>query len=318
LKLVITIDTEEDNWGEYRTSSWGTRNIENIPRLQDLFDGFNVHPTYLITYPVTTDEKSLAILSKIFNEGRCEIGTHCHPWNTLPLEEEKTERNSMLCNLASDLQYRKLSLLHETIKKNLGVTPVSFRAGRWGYSKDVAKNIYELGYRIDTSISPYTDWTCYNGPDFTDMSPKPYRFSIENIFRESSSGPMVEIPATVGFLQQNFMLSNTLLKILSRTPVNKLRLVGILYRLRLLNKVWLSPELSDAKSMIRLTQRMLKKNYRLLNMSFHSTSLRAGLSPFVRTKDDERAFLQRIGDYLAFTRDSGIGSATLSDTAALI
>ncbi len=318
MKLVITIDTEEDNWGGYNAEEYTLANILKVPALQDLFDKFSVKPTYLITYPVATDERSLTVLRGIQERNRCEIGAHCHPWNTPPLEEEKTDVNSMLCNLAPDLQYRKLSTLHETIKKNLGSSPVSFRSGRWGYSKDVAKNLHSLGYIIDTSISSYTDWSFYHGPDFTDTTPKPYRFATENIFLESLDGPMVEIPATVGFLQQNFTLSNALLKMLSKKLVNKLRLVGVLSRLHLLNKVWLSPELSDAKSMIGLTELMLKKNYSLVNMSFHSTSLMAGLSPFVRTKDDEKSFLQRISDYLSFIKDSGIGSATLSETTEIL
>jgi len=129
---------------------------------------------------------------------------------------------------------------------------------------------------------------------------------------------MAEIPATVGFLQGDFSSSNALLKKLSRKPVSKLRLVGILSRLRLLNKIWLSPELSDAKTMIKLTKRMIKNSYTLFNMSFHSTSLKAGLSPFVRTEEDEKDFLKRIGDYLAFSKDAGVGSATLSDATGLI
>ncbi len=318
MKLVVTIDTEEDNWGGYNAGEYTLENILKIPALQHLFDKFSVKPTYLITYPVATDERSLAVLREIHEGKRCEIGAHCHPWNTPPLEEEKTDVNSMLCNLPPDLQYRKLSTLHEMIKKNLGSTPVCFRAGRWGYSKDVAKSLHSLGYIIDTSISSYTDWSCYHGPDFTNATPKPYRFAIENIFQESSEGPMVEIPATVGFLQQNFTFSNALLKILSRRPVNKLRLMGVLSRLHLLNKVWLSPELTDARSMIRLTQLMLKNNYTLVNMSFHSTSLMAGLSPFVRTKDDEKSFLQRVSDYLSFISDSGIGSVTLSETIGIL
>jgi len=318
MKLVITIDTEEDNWGGYDAKEYTLANILKIPALQDLFDRFSVKPTYLITYPVATDEGSLSILRGIQEGNRCEIGTHCHPWNTPPIEEEKTEKNSMLCNLPSDLQYKKLNVLHETIRKNVGVAPRSFRAGRWGYGRDVAKNLHALGYKIDTSISSYTDWTCYHGPDFSDASPRPYRFSLDDIFREAPGGPMAEIPATVGFLQRDFSSSNALLKKLSRKPVSKLRLVGILSRLRLLNKIWLSPELSDAKNMIKLTKRMIKNNYTLFNMSFHSTSLKAGLSPFVRTEEDEKEFLKRIGDYLAYAKDEGIQSSMISESTDLV
>jgi hypothetical protein len=48
-------------------------------------------------------------------------------------------------------------------------------------------------------------------------------------------------------------------------------------------------------------------------MSFHSTSLVAGLSPFVPSKEEERLFLKKIAVYLSFIRDAGIGSIVLSD-----
>ncbi|MBI5180233.1 MAG: polysaccharide deacetylase family protein [Nitrospirae bacterium] len=311
--LIITIDTEEDNWGDFSPTGYTLENIKKIPELQELFDEFNVKPTYLLTYPVATDKKSVSIFKKILKQGKCEIGTHCHPWNTSPFEEETNERNSMLCNLPADLQYRKLSSLHNTIVKKFGITPVSFRAGKWGYDKNVAKNLYKLGYKADTSITAYTDWSASFGPDFSDILPKPFRFSIEDIFSASSNGRMIEIPATVDYLYQNFGFSNILFKLFARNTINKMRLIGILNRLNLLNKVWLSPENSDSKDMIKLAKSMKRKNYNLINMFFHSSTLKAGLTPFVKTKEDERQFLQRIREFLAFARDEGIKSIKLSE-----
>ena len=111
--LIVTIDTEEDNWGEYYLPEYSLRNIEEIPKLQDLFNEFNVKPTYLITYPVATNERAVFILKRILDEGKCEIGNHCHPWNTPPFEEERNKFNSMLCNLPMELQYKKIKVLHD-------------------------------------------------------------------------------------------------------------------------------------------------------------------------------------------------------------
>ncbi|HTG02435.1 MAG TPA: hypothetical protein VK654_17770, partial [Nitrospirota bacterium] len=74
MKLVITIDTEEDNWGSYDSQEYTLENIKNIPVLQELFDRFGVKPTYLITYPVAMHGGSLAILKEIKDSNRCEIG----------------------------------------------------------------------------------------------------------------------------------------------------------------------------------------------------------------------------------------------------
>lgn len=313
MKLIITIDTEEDNWGHYSPTGHTLENIDRIPLLQKLFDDFNVKPTYLISYPVAVNDKCISILREIDKADKCEIGMHCHPWNTPPFDEETNERNSMLCNLPKELQYKKLSILHKTIQKNFGIAPVSFRAGRWGYNRGLAENLYRLGYKVDTSITAYTDWTRYYGPDFSNIAPMPFRYSCESIFQESSNGYLLEVPATIGYLQQNFTLSNYISKLLSKKPINKLRLIGLLNKLHLLNKVLLSPEASDSKSMVRLAKCLIKKDFKFINMFFHSTSLKAGLTDFVKTKDDEKRFFQQIREFLIFTKDAGIESIKLSD-----
>ena len=318
MKLIITIDTEEDDWGSYSRTEYSLRNIERIPRLQELFDEFNCKPTYLVTYPVATDDTTVPILKQIMDQGKCEIGTHCHPWNTPPFDEENTEKNSMLCNLSHDLQWRKLKSLHTAIIENFGVVPKSFRAGRWGYDEGVARNLYKLGYLIDSSISPFWDWRDYDGPDFSRMSPEPFRFNLTNIFRGVPQGQLVEIPATIAFLQQNFVFSSRVSNLLKSKFLRKLRLKGILYRLNLLNQVWLSPEMSDSERMIKITKVMIRKGFRLVNMFFHSTSLLAGLGPFVKNAEEEKQFLERIRKFLRFTRECDFESMPLCEAGSLV
>lgn len=43
MKLVVTIDTEEDTWGKYLPDGYTLENIRRIPALQDLFDEFSVY-----------------------------------------------------------------------------------------------------------------------------------------------------------------------------------------------------------------------------------------------------------------------------------
>jgi hypothetical protein len=78
------------------------------------------------------------------------------------------------------LQFEKLQRLHEAIQDKFEMTPVAFRCGRWGFDAEVAKNIVRLGYRIDTSITPYTSWAPAFGPDFSYVSPQPYTFTQES------------------------------------------------------------------------------------------------------------------------------------------
>src|SRR5713101_3891619 len=71
-------------------------------------------------------------------------------------------------NLPEELQHKKMTALHEAIERHLKVVAVSFRCGRWGYSESVARNLAKLGYKVDTSITPFTDWGAVGGPDFSE------------------------------------------------------------------------------------------------------------------------------------------------------
>src|SRR5215510_14611103 len=113
--LTVTIDTEEDNWGEFARDSFTVENISRIPRLHELFMRRGVRPTYLVSYPVVTDPKSVDILGGYRNAGQCEIGTHPHPWNTPPVVDERNQINSYMCNLPAALQNRKIQTLTDTI-----------------------------------------------------------------------------------------------------------------------------------------------------------------------------------------------------------
>jgi hypothetical protein len=318
MKLIITIDTEEDDWGGFRSDRYTLANIEGILALQDMFDAFNVKPTYLITYPVATDDRAASILRAISEVDKCEIGAHCHPWNTPPFEGKNGNTSTMLCNLPSDLQYAKMKSLHETIRKRFGFAPLSFRSGRFGYNNTVARNLSRLGYKIDTSITPYTDWSTSHGPDFTRFSPRPFRFSSNDAFQEAPDGNLIEVPATVGFLQADFDRNSLLFHTLTRTPLRHLKLAAVLKGLKMLNKVWLSPELTSGRSMINLVKRMTTEGYHIFNMMFHSPSLKAGLTPFTRTKADEKQLFQRLREFLIFARETGIESKRLSEVQSLL
>ncbi len=314
MKLVVTIDTEEDNWGNFDLTDYSVHNIELIPELQNLLTEFGVKPTYLINYPVASNSKAVSILRGLLGQGVCEIGMQCHPWNTPPFEEEHSKRNTMLCNLPSSLQFRKIKVLHEMIVNNFGTVPIAFRAGRWGYSKDVALALDQLGYKIDTSITPFTDWSGSSGPDFSMLSLSPYYFNPKDILKADRNGSMLEIPITIGFTQANFELADFLFTFLKKQPFNQLRLIGLLDKLRLLNKVWLSPEQSSSRDMISLTKRLIQKEVPLANLFFHSPTLYPGLTPYVRTQDDKQEFIGRIKRFLRFVKRESIEPILLSDT----
>jgi hypothetical protein len=310
--LIITIDTEEDCWGDYRNHDNPVENIGQIPMLQALFDQYGAMPTYLVDWPVLADDRARDILRGILVNGRCEIGSHCHPWNTPPFDESITNRNSMLCNLPSGLVKAKLSNLYNATVDRLQVEPQSFRAGRWGFGQDVATGLIEAGYRVDSSVCPGVDWRSDFGPDYSDAPDTPYRFRADDILRPDLSGELLEVPATTSFLQRNLSLCRSLRRTLSKAPAKRFHLLGLLDRLKLLNFRWFSPELTSGPDMIRLCRAMLGRGSPTLNMSFHSTTLLPGKSPYVRSWKDLDAFLERIRAVLEFAGQNRVGFAALS------
>lgn len=313
VKVFITIDTEEDNWGNYTSTKSTVENINQLPILQKLFNKYDAIPTYLINYPIATTPSSVEILTSFLENNMCEIGTHCHPWNTPPNKGVLSEKNSMMCNLPYEFLREKMEVMHEAIKSNFNVSPVTFRAGRWGFNENVARCLVELGYEVDTSISPFVDWSPYCGQNFRYSSTHPYYFNSGNIFQSINDGKLLEVPPTIGYFQSNFKLCDTLQHNLSKSPISKLRLLGILDRLGLLNFHWLSPELSTGEEMVRLAKRFVKSGHQFLNMSFHSTSMLPGKSPFVRNKDELNDFMNKIEVFLKYATDNGFEFLPLAD-----
>jgi len=312
LYFVVTIDTEEDNWGDYSGPSYSLENIKKIPGIQEVFHRYEVKPTYLISYPVATDPVSIGILGKYRDQGLCEIGSHPHPWNTPPMEEERSPFNSFINNLPSVLQYNKIKMLHDTIVKNFSVTPTSYRSGRWGFCQEVARNLIRLGYRIDTSITPYWDWTIYGGPDFSEFTNQLYKYSMRDLQGTPPRGSLLEVPATVGFIQDNFELAYSFYRRLQRFGKVGEKSIALMNKIGMLNRVCLSPETHDAPQMILLSRKMMFRGAKVLNMYFHSPSLLENCSPFVKTSSDAKYFLARIEKVIVFAKSAGMKSVTLS------
>jgi len=312
VRFFITIDTEEDGWGEFQTSGHSVENVMQLSRVQEIFDRYGAIPTYLVTYPVVKDCQARELLLDILSRGRCEIGTHCHPWNTPPFREEINERNSMLFNLPYDLVAQKIETLHREIIESFQVTPRCFRAGRWGFGPHVARAIHHLGYQVDTSVIPFVDSRIYGGPDYREAPWHVYRFMPEAILLANPDSCLLEVPVTTGFLQNNFERCHGLTQWLSREIPRRFHLSGILDRARLLNFRWLSPELCNGKDMVALAKTCLRQGCSHLNLSFHSTSLLLGKSPFVRNQTELESFLGSIEQVLQFAADKGLVFSALS------
>lgn len=301
--LLITIDTEEDEWGQYNAPRYQARNIGRLNEIQELFARFGVTPTYLVSYQVACNEEAVRVLDRLAGSNQCEIGAHCHPWNTPPFRGPSDDAHSMLSNLDSDTQFEKIAALRDLLHGQFRRAPVSFRAGRCGFNESVGENLLRLGFRVDTSVTPLMSWTAYGGPDFSEQYPEAFWLDLT----PSTTDRLLEVPCTVGFLQRDPDRAYRMLRaIRSSRLLRLLRVHGLLDRFGMLNQVWLCPEKSSAEEMIALTRMLLREGRTLLNVMFHSVSLEPGLSPFVRTEDDRIRFLDRLRSYLEFCRAEGL------------
>lgn len=310
----ITIDTEEDEWGSIGIRKPSVKNISHLKKLQEIFDEYGAIPTYLINYPVATYSSSRKVIEYLLGTGRCEIGTHSHPWNTPPFEEEQSKFNSFLCNLPQDLVEEKLGVLHEVIKNNFGINSVVFRAGRWGFGKKVLNAIEKLNYIVDTSITPFYSWVEKHGPDYKCRKNSSFylnhQYFDEPLGRDM--GKVLEIPPTMGYLQKNEIFCDKARKILTAPPIKYLKLNGIVDLVGLINYRWLSPEISSSDDMIRLANRQFEKGNNFVNMFFHSNSLMPGQTPFVSNFSELNAFYRKIELFLQYTVENNIKSLALS------
>ena len=258
-------------------------------------------------------------LNSILDDGRCEIGSHLHPWNTPPMREEITNTSTMLSNLPYELQLEKIAHLTDFLEQRIGQRPRSFRAGRWGLGKDTVRALLACDYGVDSSVTPLVSWEVYGGPVFDEMPFTPFMMhKIGEAGSEDTNRSILEIPATIGYNRWPFERYRHLEVLFEGLP-SWLHAKGLTARLNIMRKIWLSPELNTATSMIVLSKLLIKHGARILNLTFHSSSLMPGLTPFVTSEHGLDRFYKRLADYFdGLYRLGDVKSMVLSGMASLI
>jgi hypothetical protein len=316
--VIVSIDTEEDNW--HRTRSGVT--VENIGELRGLAtfcDRLGVRPTYFTTYQVAIDPRAADTLREISAGGRAEIGAHLHPWNTPPLDEAFVPRNSMLKNLPADLQRAKLGRLTAALEQTFGFTPRAFRAGRYGLGRDIVAALVAGGYRVDSSVSPFIDLASRDdGPSFVGAPMAPYYLSPDREVTEPAPvGTLLEIPLSYGYSRGPFGFWDPARRFLESPPWRALHLAGLAARVGIVKRLALTPEDTSVPDMLTLSRRLLEHGVPHLQVSWHSPTLKAGLSPFARTAADVARLYSSIESYVdGLSRIAHVTFATVSEAAA--
>jgi hypothetical protein len=284
-RLVVVIDTEEEfDWSSpFSRSNTSVQAMRWIHRAQDIFDAYHITPVYVIDYAVASQAEGYRPLQEIQASGRALIGAHLHPWVNPPFTEPVNHRNSFPGNLPRAVESAKLQVLGDCIGEHFGSRPVIYKAGRYGVGPNTASILEEQGYEVDVSLCPHMDYSAEAGPNFTRSTVWPYWFGTQRA--------LLELPLTIGFTGLLRHWGTALHGLASQTPLNRLHAVGVLARLGLLNKVWLSPEGYLTAEHITLVRTLHRAGVRIFSFAFHSPSVEPGHTPYVRSQHDLETFL---------------------------
>lgn len=292
--LVVVVDTEEEfDWHKpFDRRQTSVSAIEEIGRFQDLFDAYGVRPVYAVDYPVADSERAAEVLGRLAGEGRAEIGAQLHTWVNPPHEERIDTFNSFQGNLPPELEAAKLERLAARICENFGRRPVIHKAGRYGFGPNTLRILEEQGFLVDMSATPAFDFSEEGGPDYL-------RFE-DRIGWLGRAGGVLELPNSGGFVGSLARWGAGLFGLGHSSAGRRAHLTGLLARLRLLERIRLSPEGHDFEDMRRFTLGRLRQGQCCFVVSLHSPSSMVGGTPYSATPEQRDALVRRLERYLAF------------------
>ncbi len=303
-RLLVVVDTEEEfPWDQPHSRQCVSVDAMSALSIgQAVFDRFGLKPTYVIDYPVASQTAGFEPLREIYDQNACTVGAHLHPWVNPPFLEELTKRNTFPGNLPEEVEKAKLSLLTEEIEKRF-VRPNVYKAGRYGVGPNTASILKSLGYTIDMSPTPGFSYSKEGGPNFSQFPASPYWFSKDQLC----------LPCTGGFVGAFRTFGPLIYPGVDRKLMRKLKAGGILSRLRLLERIRISPEGFTTEEMISLTKTLYRGGVRTFTLSFHSPTLQPGNTPYVQTQSELNEFLETIRRYLEFFFGEFQGQPSMPD-----
>lgn len=250
-------------------------------KFQQFCEGLGVSPVYLIDWPVANSPLAIEILGDAVRAGKAEVGIQLHPWVNPPHHEEVNPFNSHAGNLPPALEREKFLRLRDVIAENFQVSPMIYRAGRYGLGPGSVQMLSDAGIAIDSSVRSKFDYRPGHGPDYRRTPLSPYW--LDRAHR------VLELPLTTVFWGMLRKQGDMIYPVLRDYP----RLRGLLSKLSLLERIPLTPEGVSADEALRGIDIALDDGLPLLVLSFHSPSLVPGNTPYVRSEDD----LDRLYDW---------------------
>lgn len=298
--LCVSIDCECD-----KGPGWRVRKplaFEGIvkgigERLQPLFRRHGAKPTYLLSPEVMRDQQSVETLAAL--PGDAELGTHLHGEFIDAAAAVPDSTAEFQCNYDRDTERAKLSTLTDLFRSAFGRAPRSFRAGRFGIGRHSLSLLADLGYRVDSSVTPLKDWAKAGAPEasFRNAGTQPYWPVLDRpACPAGEPGRLLEVPVTI---------------LPSRVPI-----LG-----RWLEPRWLRPTRGSLNGLLATARDELKRTRSspvVLNCMFHNVEIMPGLSPYAQTEAAADAILGRLAGLLAMAQREGIRCVGLGDIPSLV
>lgn len=283
--VLVGVDTEaDDQWSAEGRQRNEVRNALRLPALQALFERHGVRPTYVVTWEMATRPESVAVLRELVAGGRCEIGTHLHPWSSPPFRPEDRRDHTYPHNLPPELLERQLAELTQAIRENLGVQPTTYRAGRNGFDGRTLPLLEKLGYTVDTSVDPLFNERRKRGMVFAGAPRQPYFPDYADVRRPGRSR-VLEVPITSATRP---FLWKPLEALYTQLPPLPWR--GALKRAGL-RAAWLRPSYTPLPEMLAFADALQARRQPCFNVIFHSSEILPGGSPYTPDEPSVRRFL---------------------------
>ena len=304
-QLAIVVHTEEEfNWsgGVYAEQNKVTH-TEELKELSYQLLKLGAKITFCCDYAFINSESGKEFVEhfKTCQGGSIEFGTHLHPWVNPPIEQEHgeiPEFDSYPGNLPKELEFEKLKVLTELIAKKVGNKPTTYLAGRYGIGPHSHELLKKLDYSIDVSVTPFTDYTHQQGPDFKFLNNEIKTHSGLLHWPHSAA-----IIAPLLFIARFFDQRPHLFEAMLKHPIGRL-----LLKFSRIKRQRLSPEGFSLAEMKRLTRQQIKLGQQHFILSYHSPSAKQGMTPYVNCEKDKKRFDATLLNYVKWFKEECQGT----------
>jgi hypothetical protein len=233
----------------------------------------------------------------------CELGTHLHGELAEPGAFEPDVTDAVQRDYPRALESAKLTWLTEAFRSAFGRAPRSFRAGRFGIGANTVSILDELGYAVESSVTPHVDWSDVSpGLSFVGAPTQPYHPDPADPARPGEAR-LLEVPVTI---RPN---------VLARVP-----LVG-----KHVEHRWLRPTRTGGDALVALARETVEAETRehpgrpvVLNAMFHNVEVVAGTSPYASTDDEAWRIVERVRVLLEYCEREGIACVGLEDVPEVL